>query len=135
MFCYNCGNQATENTHCPFCNKFLPALNATKVQHSLDVLNKQQNAEDSIDDSRDGYDDFLSGEMEFESIAQNSGSVLKAYEHYKIAGDKGIGEASNMMGVSANYIGILCMGIGKSPILLNFTRKVHIKVARRLWQI
>ena len=99
MFCYNCGNQATENTQCPFCNKFLPELNATKVQHSLDILNKQQNAEDSIDDSRDGYSDFLSGEMEFEFIAQNSGSVLKAYEHYKIASDKGIGEASNMMGV------------------------------------
>lgn len=99
MFCYNCGNEAVENAPCPFCNKFLPALNPAKVRHSMDVLDRQENAEEPIDDTRDGYDDFLSGEVEFESIAKYSGNVLRAYEHYKIASDKGIGEASNMMGV------------------------------------
>ena len=47
MFCYNCGHQATENTHCPSCRNYLPALNATKAQHSLTILNKQKNPEDS----------------------------------------------------------------------------------------
>lgn len=84
--------------------------NADHKKISLDVipystpavnmpLPKPVNVSISFNTNRAGYSDFEKGEMEFESIANGYGEVLKAYKYYESASQNGIGEATNMLGV------------------------------------